>query len=167
MGGIGLILGSSVYGPRGEPLIEDAAERGAVVLQRHHDGSYRLPHSIDHAANLRALIEAGCEGAIGVSSVGSLDKELIRQVIKRNINQIRYCYESQLTRNPKLSGKVSVKFVISASGSVAQSQVAQATTINAELETCVAGRVRTWVFPKPKGGGVVIVTYPFVFTQGG
>lgn len=109
---------------------------------------------------------------IGITSseptvMGSLDKELIRQVIKRNINQIRYCYESQLTRNPKLAGKVSVKFVISASGSVAQSQVAQATTNNAELETCVAGRVRTWVFPKPKGGGVVIVTYPFVFTQGG
>ncbi|MFL5319866.1 MAG: adventurous gliding motility protein GltG [Myxococcaceae bacterium] len=108
---------------------------------------------------------------IGITSseptvMGSLDKELIRQVIKRNINQIRYCYESQLTRNPKLSGKVSVKFVISASGTVAQSQVAQSTAGNAELETCVAGRVRTWVFPKPKGGGVVIVTYPFVFTQG-
>ena len=38
---------------------------------------------------------------------------------------------------------------------------------NAELETCVAGRVRTWVFPKPKGGGVVVVTYPFIFQQAG
>jgi hypothetical protein len=27
--------------------------------------------------------------------------------------------------------------------------------------------VHTWIFPKPKGGGVVIVTYPFVFNQGG
>jgi hypothetical protein len=38
---------------------------------------------------------------------------------------------------------------------------------NAELESCVAGRVRTWQFPKPKGGGVVIVTYPFIFAQSG
>ena len=38
---------------------------------------------------------------------------------------------------------------------------------NAELEACVAGRVRAWEFPKPKGGGVVVVTYPFVFKQSG
>lgn len=99
--------------------------------------------------------------------VGSLDKELIRQVIKRNIGQIRYCYESELTRSPKLGGKVSIKFVISASGAVAQSSVADSSMGNATVETCVAGRVRTWVFPKPKGGGVVIVTYPFVFKQSG
>lgn len=109
---------------------------------------------------------------IGITSseptvMGSLDKELIRQVIHRNRNQIRFCYESQLTRFPKLHGKVAVKFVISAQGSVASSNVAQSDVGNAELETCVAGRVRTWQFPKPKGGGIVIVTYPFVFTQSG
>ncbi len=109
---------------------------------------------------------------IGITSaeptvMGSLDKELIRQVIHRNRGQIRYCYESQLTSHPNLHGKVAIKFVISASGTVAQSQVAQSDVKNAELETCVAGRVRTWVFPKPKGGGVVIVTYPFVFSQSG
>lgn len=99
--------------------------------------------------------------------MGSLDKELIRQVIHRNRNQIRYCYESQLTRYPKLNGKVAIKFVISGAGSVASSSVAQSTAGNAELETCVAGRVRTWVFPKPKGGGIVVVTYPFIFKQSG
>ena len=109
---------------------------------------------------------------IGITSsdatvVGSLDKELIRQVIRRNINQVRYCYETQLQRNPKLNGKVSVKFVISAAGTVASSQVASSTVDNAELEACVAGRVRAWEFPKPKGGGVVVVTYPFVFKQSG
>jgi TonB family protein len=109
---------------------------------------------------------------IGITSseplvMGSLDKELIRQVIRSHIGQIRYCYESQLTRFPKLNGKVAVNFVISANGTVASSRVAQSTVDNAELETCVAGRVRTWVFPKPKGGGVVIVTYPFVLKKSG
>ncbi len=109
---------------------------------------------------------------IGITSsdptvMGSLDKELIRKVIHANRGQIRYCYESQLNRFPKLEGKVSVKFVISASGSVATSQVAGSTAGNAELETCVAGRVKTWMFPKPKGGGVVVVTYPFIFKQSG
>ncbi|HVE82180.1 MAG TPA: adventurous gliding motility protein GltG [Myxococcales bacterium] len=109
---------------------------------------------------------------IGITSsdpevMGSLDKELIRQVIRSHRDQIRYCYETQLARFPNLKGKVAVKFVISAMGSVASSQVAQSTTSNAELEMCVAGRVRTWVFPKPKGGGVVVVTYPFLFQQAG
>lgn len=109
---------------------------------------------------------------IGITSseptvMGSLDKELIRKVIHANRGQIRYCYESQLNRFPKLEGKVAVKFVISASGSVATSSVAQSTVGNAELETCVAGRVKTWIFPKPKGGGVVVVTYPFIFKQSG
>lgn len=109
---------------------------------------------------------------IGITSsepivMGSLDKELIRKVIHANRGQIRYCYESQLNRFPKLNGKVAVKFIISPTGSVSTSSVAQTTVRNAELEACVAGRVRTWQFPKPKGGGVVIVTYPFIFAQSG
>ncbi|MDP1922581.1 MAG: adventurous gliding motility protein GltG [Myxococcales bacterium] len=109
---------------------------------------------------------------IGITSseptvMGSLDKELIRKVIHANRSQIRFCYESQLNRYPKLEGKVAVKFIISASGAVATSSVAQSSVGNAELEACVAGRVRTWVFPKPKGGGVVVVTYPFIFKQSG
>ena len=109
---------------------------------------------------------------IGITSsepmvMGSLDKELIRKVIHANRGQIRYCYESQLNRFPKLNGKVAIKFIISPTGSVSTSSVAQTTVGNAELEACVAGRVRTWQFPKPKGGGVVIVTYPFIFAQSG
>ncbi|AGC46629.1 FHA domain/TonB domain-containing protein [Myxococcus stipitatus DSM 14675] len=102
-----------------------------------------------------------------VEVMGSLDKELIRKVIQANRGQIRYCYESLLNRFPKLGGKVAVKFVITATGSVASSSVAQSTAGNAELETCVASRVRTWKFPEPKGGGVVVVTYPFIFTRSG
>ena len=38
---------------------------------------------------------------------------------------------------------------------------------NANVENCLASRIKTWVFPKPKGGGIVIVNYPFVFKQSG
>ncbi len=98
---------------------------------------------------------------------GSLDKELIRQVIQRNRGQIRYCYESLLNRFPKLGGKVAIRFTIASEGNVVTSSVAQSTAGNSELEQCVAGRVRTWAFPKPKGGGSVVVTYPFIFKAAG
>lgn len=98
---------------------------------------------------------------------GSLDKELIRKVIHSHVSQIRFCYESEMIKNPKLAGKVSVKFVITASGSVATSAVVQTSTGDSMLDQCVSGRVRTWQFPKPKGGGVVVVTYPFLFKASG
>jgi TonB family protein len=95
--------------------------------------------------------------------VGSLDKKVVHEVIRRNEGQIRRCQESHLARAPGLTGQVEVKFVVSAAGAVVSSQVARATTGNRDLETCVAGRVRTWKFPPPVGGGVVFVTFPFVF----
>ena len=102
-----------------------------------------------------------------VQTTGALDRELIRQVIQRNRGQIRYCYESQLNRHPTLSGKVAIRFTIASEGNVVTSTVAQSTVGDSELEQCVAGRVRTWQFPRPQGGGSAVVTYPFLFKQAG
>jgi len=112
------------------------------------------------------------EHSIDISSgapviLGSLDKEIIRRVIRENIAQIKYCYERELTRTPGLNGKVQVKFVIGANGNVQSAVVAESSLGNKTAEGCMTGKVRGWVFPKPKGGGIVIVTYPFIFKQGG
>jgi 5'-methylthioinosine phosphorylase len=77
MGRLAVILGSSATGPGGEEIVAAVERHGAVVLQRHGAaGSYVLPHAIDHAANLRSLLEAGCERALAICSVGSLDAGL-------------------------------------------------------------------------------------------
>lgn len=102
-----------------------------------------------------------------IGIVGSLDKELIRQVIHRNRGQIRYCFDQQLSRFPNLNGKVAVKFIITPEGTVSSSTVSQSTLGNSEMEKCVADRILGWAFPKPKGAGVVIVTYPFIFKPAG
>lgn len=99
---------------------------------------------------------------------GSLDKELIRQVIRRNIGQIKYCYEKELQIKPRLAGKLAVRFIISPSGDVTSANVAEGSTLtDRAVGQCVTVRVRSWKFPSPKGGGSVIVTYPFVFKQSG
>jgi 5'-methylthioadenosine phosphorylase len=73
---VAVILGSSAFGARGEEIAAVASRHGALVLQRHGSDGYRLPHLIDHGANLRSLREAGCDRVLAVSSVGSLDPEL-------------------------------------------------------------------------------------------
>jgi TonB family protein len=95
--------------------------------------------------------------------MGSLDKLIIRRVIKQHLAQIRYCYEKELTRSPGLFGKVATEFTISKDGDVTAASVSQSTLNNSEVEQCITSKIRTWVFPKPKGGGVVIVKYPFIF----
>jgi hypothetical protein len=101
--------------------------------------------------------------------MGSIDKELVRKVIQEHAAQIRYCYEQQLALNPKLSGKVAVKWVINADGSASSAQIdASATTLNdAKVHQCMMARITSWEFPKPKGGGMAVITYPWILRSSG
>jgi 5'-methylthioadenosine phosphorylase len=76
MGHLAVILGSSAVGPGGTEIAAVTEECGALVLQRHGAETYRLPHLIDHGANLGALREAGCDRVLAIGSVGSLRTEL-------------------------------------------------------------------------------------------
>ncbi len=89
MGRLAVILGSNALGPGGEEIAAAAAEQGAAIVQRHGlgeggsvlphgdaEGGFVLPHAIDHEANLRPLLEQGCDRVLGIGSVGSLHDEL-------------------------------------------------------------------------------------------
>jgi 5'-methylthioadenosine phosphorylase len=76
MGRLAVMLGSNALGPGGEAVAAAAAEHGAAIVQRHGEGPYRLPHEIDHAANLAPLAEQGCDRVLAIASVGSLSTEL-------------------------------------------------------------------------------------------
>jgi 5'-methylthioadenosine phosphorylase len=73
MGRLAVILGSNALGPGGEEIAAAAADQGAAIVQRHSgDGTFVLPHAIDHAATLRPLAEQGCDRVLAIGSVGSL-----------------------------------------------------------------------------------------------
>ncbi|HZY01951.1 MAG TPA: AgmX/PglI C-terminal domain-containing protein, partial [Anaeromyxobacteraceae bacterium] len=101
--------------------------------------------------------------------VGSIDKELIRKVIQEHAAQIRYCYEQELQRDPKLEGKVSIRWVINSEGRVQGTQVdGGATTMqNGQVHRCMMDRIASWEFPKPKGGGIAVITYPWILRSSG
>jgi TonB family protein len=80
--------------------------------------------------------------------------------------QIRYCYQRELTKNPTLGGKITVKFTIAKDGTVSSASTKSSTMGNEAVETCINTRFMKFQFPEPKGGGVVIVSYPFIFSPG-
>lgn len=98
--------------------------------------------------------------------IGSLDKDLIRRVIRQHMNEVKFCYEKELTRDASLNGRVVVKFSIGGMGQVMSSVVESSTLANHSGETCIAAAVRRWQFTKPQGG-VVIVSYPFLLKPAG
>lgn len=95
---------------------------------------------------------------------GGLAQEVIRRTIQRNIGQVRFCYEQALNANPNLAGRVTVRFVISPSGAVQTAVASSSTVADPRVGVCVAQAMRRLSFPAPDGGGVVSVTYPFMFS---
>jgi TonB family protein len=96
---------------------------------------------------------------------GSLSREVIRRIVRRHINEVRFCYEQQLGSRPDLEGRVTVTFIISPTGAVQASLLASSTLGSPPAEQCIVSAARRWSFPAPEGGGVVRVNYPFMLTQ--
>ncbi|MFT3696691.1 MAG: AgmX/PglI C-terminal domain-containing protein [Kofleriaceae bacterium] len=100
--------------------------------------------------------------SIGQPTVtGGLDKAIIRRYVKRNIQKILSCYETELDKRPKLAGQITAEFRIGVDGLVSASK---ASGFDKTVATCVAGVIKTIEFPKPQGGAVE-VKYPFTFKQ--
>jgi hypothetical protein len=137
-------------------------------------GAIKTNHGPDYGTAGSLCGPEGCKKGTTVvidstldTIVGGMDKELIRQVIHRNRAQIRYCYEQSLISSPQMSGKVDMHFVIGAEGDVLRAEVNVSTTHDPVLDHCLAARFKSWIFPKPKGGGVVDVNYPVILQRSG
>jgi hypothetical protein len=98
---------------------------------------------------------------------GALDKDIIRRIVRAHINEVRYCYNQGLTKNPNLEGRVKVQFTIGPTGTVPVAVVSEKTIPDNNVAQCIAKAVKRWKFPRPQAGGNVVVTYPFVLQPGG
>jgi hypothetical protein len=105
------------------------------------------------------------EAAAGKADVkGDIDKDLIRRIVRAHINEVRSCYNSGLTKNPNLEGRVTIQFSIVGSGKVASSTVQENTTKDSNVGNCIAKAVKRWQFPRVGNGGTAMVSYPFRLT---
>jgi hypothetical protein len=92
------------------------------------------------------------------TSTAGFDKNTLRRYIRRNLQKIMKCYESQpVPADP--DGTLDTHFIIGADGTVTD-----VTTdgFDPTVARCVADVIRGIQFPNP-GGSPVIVSYPFKF----
>lgn len=66
------------------------------------------------------------------------------------VASIRSCYASELRRTPGITGKVTMKWVINGEGKVAQAATAQTEMNNANVESCLAARIKSWCSRSPR-----------------
>lgn len=166
-----LLLGcrrGSTEAPQGPVAGEPAA--GAVVAPV--AGSQGASPSGGTAASGPGA-SAGTNGKLGpvdgAGPQGSLDKDVIRRVVRGHIEEIRGCYNRGLATDAGLAGRVVVQFAIGGTGAV-YSAVVHESTLPAHgdpVAQCIVVAAGKWVFPAPEGGGSVIVTYPFVLESQG
>ena len=95
---------------------------------------------------------------------GGLTPEQVRAVVERNRSAVQWCFEKELQRNPKLSGKVVVFWQIEATGSVSTSKIKTSTIGSPDVEDCLSRQVRKWTFPSASNGQITKVFFPFIFS---
>lgn len=120
---------------------------------------------------------AGVLGAGDPILLGAMDKSLVDAVIKRNMAQIRSCYQKELPTTPDLKGTVTIKFTIAKDGTVSKAEIKTGQDSDGQEFTswnhpevgqrvgdAICARFLRFQFPEPKGGGIMIVSYPFNFS---
>ena len=159
--------------PGASPATEPAAEeplsrvRGPMVMPYGIKGPSVMPDP--HMARERHRLVQDSDVVVAGKGVrvaritvkGSMSKEVIRRVVDRHLNEVRFCCERELVTDPDRSGRVTVKFIISSTGAVQMAAVASSTLEHARTENCIARAVRRWLFPQSDCGGIVIATVVF------
>lgn len=104
---------------------------------------------------------------IGKTEVsGRLPPEVIQRIVRQNYGRFRMCYEQGLARDPRLNGRVSVRFVIGRGGEVSNATNAGSSLPDSAVVACVINAFYSLNFPIPEGG-IVRATYPITFELGG
>jgi len=93
---------------------------------------------------------------------GELDPRVIQRGVKRHMNAIQACYQSELDRAPSLEGDLTVRFEIAPDGRAHDASIARSTLDDATVEQCVTGLFDSMTFARPTGP--VTVTFPLRFS---
>jgi hypothetical protein len=123
------------------------------------------------ACLIAALLVANAAAAPSPPDAGSpatkdagadLDPGMVARYVKSRLRDVKVCYETELKKNPKLSGQFFIHWTIDGAGATRNIYLVSNTMPDAKVADCVMALVPAWRFPAPTGGSVD-VKFPFVF----
>jgi hypothetical protein len=92
----------------------------------------------------------------------SLPMVTLKKAIVSHDPDVRGCYEDALWAWLNLEGRIAMRFVIDAEGTVIGAhEVSNDMGIQA-IGCCIAQAMRSWTFSKPESGGPLVVIFPYV-----
>ena len=94
---------------------------------------------------------------------GSIDREAILRVIRRNQNKFQRCYQLSLNRQADLQGNLTMKWMILANGKTRNARAVESGMDSRTLKSCVAGVLESLTFPEPPAGQIPDVRFTFRF----
>lgn len=109
------------------------------------------------------LLVTACLGAEAVAApgvmvaelpaiIGAINEELLIHTLSDHRDVLKGCYEAGLDETPKLSGALTVKFIIGDQGEVTSAEVRTSTLGDDKVEACVLDAFYFMDFPVPYRG---------------
>lgn len=97
---------------------------------------------------------------------GNMDKRIVQKIVRQRTGEMRACYEKELIKTKNLAGELKLQWIILSDGSVNKVKVIEP-NMNykniSNFEKCLINSAKFWRFPPPKGGSLVLVTFPIKF----
>ena len=116
------------------------------------------PVHLENTKKIVAFVEIPSRTTV----LGDYDASKIADILREHLSLFRHCYQRELNRENKVSGKIELHFNIGASGSVTKVGVARS-ALPSNVEGCIINTLKGIKLPAPRGGGVVAVRQPMYF----
>lgn len=144
--------------------VYDAADRLRCVEERESDGgvAYSLREQPDGGTKELTLKRVATDG--GTSSI---EKETFKAIIRRQQNEVKFCYERELQEKPNLAGTITVSWLVTELGRVTEAEVTEDTMKDAAVVRCILRRVQRWRFPESSQTTAISFPWVFVAVDGG
>lgn len=108
------------------------------------------------------LLRTKLPRAVSADGAGARSEEEVARVISRRMDGIKGCYERALRADPALRGKVTLRLVIAANGTVIEAS-AEESELPAEVGACLADKARRFRFSRATGEPITFEA-PLLFT---
>ena len=171
MGGHGELGGLPVTVPsasRGEPGVEPAPGRKGGDLRGPATlgdvKAVRLGGAVGIGQRDEPKAAVSVEVGVMESSTGPIDRRRLAAFVRDRVGGLRACYEAELRGNPRLEGRIRVRFTVLETGGLSQIVATENTLGSIDVADCLVRIMRSWRTPF-RVSEVVSVEYPFVFSS--